>query len=109
MVPYRPECRFFQWPAARLEYEPCPLPHLFELPPDNDWLLRQHTRATRFIARRVVRTARPLLSDRKRLDELDARLLERIECLRQDYLAGRFHDPSPGRASSFLHPVAEPR
>jgi succinoglycan biosynthesis protein ExoV len=96
----------FKWldwcDSVGLEYQPQRLPRLFELPSDNDFCLRQHTRVTRFIARRalrrVMRAAKPCLSDRKRLDELDARLLECVERFRQDCLAGRFHDQSPGRS-----------
>lgn len=108
-VPVRIDDRIldFKWldwcDSVGLEYKPQRLPRLFELPPDNDFFLRQHTRATRFSARRalrrVMRAARPCLSDRKRLDELDARLLERIERFRHDCLEGRFHDQNPGRIS----------
>lgn len=98
-VPVRIDQRIldFKWidwcESVGLTYQPHALPRLFELPEDNDFVLRQHTRVTRFIARRamrrLIRQAKPVLSDRKRLDELEVRLLERIERFRQDCVAGR--------------------
>ncbi|MBV8900857.1 MAG: polysaccharide pyruvyl transferase family protein [Verrucomicrobia bacterium] len=99
-VPVRIDDRIldFKWldwcESVGLTYQPHPLPRLFELPQDNDFVLRQHTRVTRFIARqalrRLVRQAKPVLSDRKRLDELEVCLLDRIERFREDCVAGRF-------------------
>ncbi|HEY0792679.1 MAG TPA: hypothetical protein VGD78_16570 [Chthoniobacterales bacterium] len=91
------EFKWLDWcDSVGLSYRPHRLPRLFELPPDNDFFLRQHTRVTRVNARRALRrviaTAQPSMSDRHRLDLLEERLLERLERFRRDCLAGRFRE-----------------
>jgi succinoglycan biosynthesis protein ExoV len=83
------EFKWFDWcESVKLEYRPIQLPRLFELPPDSDFFLYQHTRARRWLARRALRAVtekgKPVLSSRILLQERQDALLQRIEGFRQD-------------------------
>jgi succinoglycan biosynthesis protein ExoV len=86
------EFKWLDWcESVQLEYRPIQLPRLFELPPDSDFILHQHTRARRWIARRalraVIQKGKPLLSDRALLQQRQQALLDKIEAFRQDVSA----------------------
>ena len=89
MTEHISEFKWFDWcESVKLEYRPIQLPRLFELPPDSDFFLYQHTRARRWLARRALRAVtekgKPVLSSRILLQERQDALLQRIEGFRQD-------------------------
>jgi succinoglycan biosynthesis protein ExoV len=87
-----PEFKWLDWcESLQLDYHPIQLPRLFELPPDSDFILHQHTRVRRWIARRalraVIQKGKPVLSHRAVLEQRQEALLTKIEAFRHDISA----------------------
>jgi succinoglycan biosynthesis protein ExoV len=98
----------FKWQdwclTVNLTYRTNHLPLLFELPPRADYFLKQHTRFTRFFARRalqnIAKRVKPFLSNRQHLATREAQLLEKVEEFRRDVASGRFAKASNSRLSA---------